>query len=370
MARSRNTGQTAMAWSVDMRDQERRARYGSLVVLALVFGWIEASVVVYLREISLREAALHATTYLPSLQITLASLPGRLVALEMAREVCTLVLLAVVGWLAGRRPADRIGAFVAAFGIWDLTYYAVLRLVSGWPESISTWDILFLIPSPWVAPVWAPAAVATLFVLAGSYLFWTADRRRRYRWADVGVLLASVGLTLAAFLVGSTAVIDHRVPEHFPLWLFWSGVALGAAWFVGVERRAVLTSERRHPWVGVQVRTLAPTHAETPSTIRADPTAEGPVRRNHRKSDLDRVVARYRDATNRLDASWTKRARSLNVWSVSRTGCQQVRGSWSSGYLTEASRIPANGTSCPAIRCHQSSSWQRSRTTFVQRERG
>ena len=173
-----------------MAKEERRAAYGAMWVLALAFGWIEASVVVYLREISVREGALHATTYLQNLQMAVASLPGHLVALEITREACTLVLLAAVGWLAGRRPADRIGAFVAAFGIWDLTYYAVLRLVSGSLDSHSTWDILFLIPSPWVAPVWAPVTVATLFVLAGSYLFWTADRRRRYRWMDVGVLLA------------------------------------------------------------------------------------------------------------------------------------------------------------------------------------
>ena len=285
-----------------MRDQERRTRYGSLVVLALVFGWIEASVVVYLREISFREGALHATTYLQSLPITLASLPGRFVELEMAREACTLVLLAAVGWLAGRRPADRIGAFVAAFGIWDLTYYAILRLVSGWPESISTWDILFLIPSPWVAPVWAPVTVATLFVLAGSYLFWTADRRRRYRRMDVGALVASACLTLGAFLVGSTAVIDHRVPEHFPIWLFWSGVALGTAWFVGVERRAVLTSERGRPWVGVRVRTIIPARIMARGDQRERPIVDGTMLGRYEGRDIEGVIDAYREAKRRHDA--------------------------------------------------------------------
>jgi hypothetical protein len=285
-----------------MANEERRAAYGGVWVLALVFGWIEASVVVYLREISVREGALHATTYLPNLQITLASLPGRLVALEMAREACTLVLLVAVGWLAGRRSADRIGAFVAAFGIWDLTYYTGLRLVSGWPDSISTWDILFLIPSPWVAPVWAPVTVATLFVLAGSYLFWTADRDRRYRWTDVGVLLVSACLTVAAFLVGSTAVIDHRVPEQFPIWLFWSGVALGTAWFVGVERRAVLTNDGGRPWVGVRVRTIVPAH----TTGRADQSGrtivEDTVLERYEGSDIERVIAAYREARGRQEA--------------------------------------------------------------------
>lgn len=284
-----------------MPNEERRAAYGGVWVLALVFGWIEATVVVYLREISLREAELHATSYLPNLQITLASLPGRLVALEMAREACTLVLLAAAGWLAGRRPAERIGAFVAAFGIWDLTYYAVLRLISGWPESISTWDILFLIPSPWVAPVWAPVTIATLFVLAGSYLFWTADRERRYRWTDVGVLLTSACLTVAAFLVQSRAVVDHQVPEHFPIQLFWSGVALGTAWFVGVERRAVLTSERERPWVGVRVRAIVPTHTAAAADRSGSAIVEDTMLEKSEGSDVEPVIAAYREARRRQD---------------------------------------------------------------------
>jgi len=283
-----------------MTNEERRAAYGSVWVLALVFGCIEASVVVYLREISVREAALHATSYLPNLQITLASLPGRLVALEMAREACTLALLAAVGWLAGRRPADRIGAFFMAFGIWDLTYYAVLRLVSGWPDSLSTWDILFLIPSPWVAPVWAPVTVAMLLAVAGSYLFWTADYARQYRWTDVVVLLTSVCLTVAAFLVESRTVVDHQVPKYFPLWLFWSGVALGSAWFVRVERRAVLTSRRERPWVSVRVRAIVPTH----TTVRIDQsegTNEETMLKGHEGSDVELVSAAYREARRRQD---------------------------------------------------------------------
>lgn len=221
-----------------MANRERRTTFVSLLLLALAFGWIEASVVVYLREISMGEEALRAAD-LTNVPVPLVQLPGRLVAVEMVREACTLILLASVGWISGRRLADRIGAFLVAFGIWDLAYYGVLRLVSGWPDSIGTWDILFLIPSPWVAPVWAPTTVATLFALCGSYLFWTADYERRYRWTDISMLAASACLILAAFLAGSTAVIEHRIPEHFPAWLFWSGVAVGTAWFASVERRAV-----------------------------------------------------------------------------------------------------------------------------------
>lgn len=225
-----------------MVNHDRRGRYASVWAMALAFGWIEASVVVYLRDIYLRGVALQGPDYLKALQVTLVSLPPRLVGVEVAREACTILLLGAAAWLAGRRPADRAGAFLLSFGIWDLTYYVALKLVLGWPDNLSAWDILFLIPLPWVAPVWAPVTVGTLFIVAGSYLFWTADHERGYRWPDAGVLIASVLLTIGAFLVESSAAIDHRVPERFPVWLFWVGVILGTAWFVRVERRSATTS--------------------------------------------------------------------------------------------------------------------------------
>lgn len=219
-----------------MGKPERRAAYATLWILAVAFGFIEASVVVNLREIYVREVALRGPDDFGGLQITLVSLPGHLVGVEMIREACTILLLGAVAWLAGRRLADRAGAFLLSFGVWDLTYYAVLKLIAGWPDTLRAWDILFLIPLPWVAPVWAPVVVAALFVAAGSYLFWTPERDRRYRWPDVAILVASVLLTIGSFLVQSRAAVDHRVPGTFPVWLFGAGVALGTLWFLHVER--------------------------------------------------------------------------------------------------------------------------------------
>ena len=281
-----------------MKIQERRAAYASLWVLAIAFGWIEACVVVYLREIYLRDFPVQTST-LAGLEVTLVSLPASLLTLEVAREACTIVLLAAVGWLAGRRRADRAGAFLLAFGIWDLTYYAALRLVLGWPRNLSAWDVLFLIPSPWVAPVWAPVTVAILFVAAGSYLFWTSDRERHYRWTDAAVLMASAALTVAAFLMGSNAAVDHRVPEHFPVWLFWTGLALGAAWFLRVERGVV---RGREPWVGVRVRTVAPTQTglAAPRSGAVVHTSEPPDQ--PAAADVEQVAREYAEHRRRLDA--------------------------------------------------------------------
>jgi hypothetical protein len=285
-----------------MENQERRAAYANLWVLALAFGWIEASVVAYLREVYVREVSLHGTSYLAGLQVTLVSLPSHLVAVEMAREACTILLLGAVAWLAGRRPADRAGAFLLAFGIWDLTYYAALRLVVGWPDSLSAWDILFLIPLPWVAPVWAPVTVAMLFVVAGSYLFWTSDRERRYRWPDIGVLVASVLLTIAAFLIESRAAIDHRVPEQFPVWLFGAGVVLGTVWFLRVERGVARKSDTRPPWVGVRVRTILPERSQAPADLSGVTTISGAMSGHHEEADVGRVIVEYTEAKGRLDA--------------------------------------------------------------------
>jgi hypothetical protein len=157
--------------------------------------------------------------------------------------------------------------------------------------------------------VWAPITVATLLVVAGSYLYWTADLVRRYRWTDAGVLVTSACLTVTAFLVGSSAVIDHGVPEHFPVWLFWAGVVLGAVWFVGVERReATQARDKGRPWVGVRVRMIVPT--ETKADRIEQSTGERLLREPAVESDISDVVAAYHEARSR-QAALTKEAADL-----------------------------------------------------------
>src|SRR5438445_9293322 len=107
---------------------DRRAVYVALCAFALSFGYIEAMVVVYLREIVNQQLMLQGVGGFAGLRVTQIALPDRYVALEIVREACTMVLLAAGGWLAGSRSADRIGAFLLSFGVWDLMYYAVLAV--------------------------------------------------------------------------------------------------------------------------------------------------------------------------------------------------------------------------------------------------
>jgi hypothetical protein len=280
-----------------MGNRERRAPYVGLWIFALAFGWIEAAAVVYLREIYLR-----AVNVVAGFQFPLVSIPAHLVSVEVVREGCTLLVLGTVAWLAGRRWADRMGAFLLTFGIWDLAYYGVLRLVLGWPDRLTTWDILFLIPLPWVAPIWAPATVAGIFVVVGTYLFWTAERPRQYSRKDIAILLTSALAVIAAFLVEWRVVPNREVPQRFPLWLFWTGVVLGTSWFVRIEQREAAVKSAGPRWVGVPVR---PALAETPDTSSVPSVPQIPSYSSadeRREANIDQIVADYAGAKRRVDA--------------------------------------------------------------------
>ena len=65
-----------------------------------------------------------------------------------------------------------------------------------WPESLSTWDILFLIPLPWVGPVWAPVLVALSMIVCGLISLRAGGIRGRLpHWS--GVLGGAVVIIVA-----------------------------------------------------------------------------------------------------------------------------------------------------------------------------
>ena len=204
-----------------------RGRYVWLWLFGLALGWFEGAVVVYLREM-----------YYPTgFHFPVVIIPARLGLVEVIREAASLILLAAAARLAGRSFLERFAAFMIVFGLWDLMYYVVLKIVLGWPEGLATWDILFLIPLPWVGPVWAPCLVALALVAVGSYLYCTPERRRAYRRADWSVGILAGFLVVASFLAEGGAVAEQRVPRVFPSAVFWTGWVLGVSWFLFAEMR-------------------------------------------------------------------------------------------------------------------------------------
>jgi len=153
-----------------------QARLVALVIFAAAMGWLEAVVVVYIRGLIgvAHSSALPSGTQVLGL---LRSSPW-LLPTEQSREVATLLMLGAAGVLYGRTVRERWGSFLVIFGLWDLAYYAALRVQTGWPDSFSSMDCLFLIPPTplWNQPVWVPMAISLGLIWGGTRL----QSRRRY----------------------------------------------------------------------------------------------------------------------------------------------------------------------------------------------
>ena len=237
----------------------------------------------------------------------------------------------------------------------------------GWPDTLSAWDILFVIPLPWVAPVWAPVTVATLFVAAGSYLFWTPERERRYRWPDIGVLVVSALLTIAAFLVESRAAIDHRMPEQFPVWLFRAGVVLGMVWFLRVERGVARKSDMRPPWVGVRVRTVLPERSQAPADQSGVTAIASRQSGQHEEADVCRVIWEYTEAKRRLDALVNEAGELGERFERLAHGLSAHPRRMIIGRPERFATMEPDGMLSPVTHCRGLNAWSRSPTTFEKR---
>ena len=190
-----------------------------VIAFGVAMGYLEAAVVVYLRA---------------ALEIVPGAIPahdptsfGTFEAIEITRELATLVMIAAVGWLGGRSHLERLAWAAAAFGTWDIAYYLGLRLSVGWPPSLAAWDVLFLVPMPWVGPVWAPILASVGLVAFGL----AAARRLRVgrpivvgRWHVTGAL-GGAGLVIGSFLVDAGRVLAR---DDVP-WTGWPLFAAGMA---------------------------------------------------------------------------------------------------------------------------------------------
>jgi hypothetical protein len=206
----------------------RGGGFGATAVVVIVFGvamaFLESAVVVYLQ----RALGMEVGVLFP---LRDPGAVGDLAAIEVGREAATLVMLAATGWLAGRSGLERLAWTAVAFGTWDILYYAWLWVFIGWPPSLTTWDLLFLIPVPWAGPVWSPVAVSVALVGFGLA---AAARLRAGRPVRVGPAQVAAGLlgglvVIVAFCWNAPLLLDGGVPADFPWPVFAAGMAL-AAW--------------------------------------------------------------------------------------------------------------------------------------------
>lgn len=222
-----------------------------LVLFAVAFGYVEAAVVAYLRSIY---TPLRAHFYpgssnelFPLLSFDQLRVlgPEHLARLniELGREIATLLMLAGVAVAVARNLREWAAAFVVCFGIWDIAFYSFLKLLLSWPASLLTWDILFLLPVPWVGPVLAPIVVSVSMIGAGVMVLWREHTNRPVhidaaRWALI--LLGGV-IVFAAFIADfrNTAAGGNPSAFHWGVFLIGEAVALLAFFDALLRARAV-----------------------------------------------------------------------------------------------------------------------------------
>jgi hypothetical protein len=180
------------------------SRWWIVAIFAMAMAWVESAVVFYLRTM-LNRLEPYQSNPLPML--------GGFGKAELIREAATLIMLLMVGILAGRTWRQRMGYAAIAFGIWDIFYYVFLKVLCGWPHSLLDWDILFLIPLPWWGPVMAPAAIALLMIAWGTAVTRWSDSHTTPAKAWTVWVPNGIGMVLALGVFMSDAA---RVAQQGP----------------------------------------------------------------------------------------------------------------------------------------------------------
>jgi hypothetical protein len=215
----------------------------ALLLFGVAFGFIEAAVVVYLRELY---GPIHQRIYpdaaadalfpilLPEDLRNAGPAAERAMQVELMREAATLFLLAAAGLAIGRNFRERLAGFVIAFGIWDIFFYVFLKVILNWPASLWTWDLLFLLPVPWVGPVITPLLISVAMITAGVLTLWREASGRPLR-PGAGHWLAVLGggvVVVLAFCWDWRHIAARGEPASFPWPLFLLGLGLALAGFL------------------------------------------------------------------------------------------------------------------------------------------
>jgi len=200
-------------------------------IFAVAMAYLESAVVVYLRRVY----------NITDLTISLSRFDPQISAIELGRELATLIMLLAVGWAAGKNFQSRFGFTVFAFGLWDIFYYFWLRVFIGWPVSFLNPDLLFLIPLPWWGPVLAPVLIAALMVVGGMRAILLAEKGVRVWFKPVEwvALIGGVFILLYTFMADALSLLPTTVETlaqmkpttfNWPLYLVGFVLALCVVW--------------------------------------------------------------------------------------------------------------------------------------------
>lgn len=195
-----------------------------LTVFGISMAFIESAVVVYLRAIY----------YPEGFAFPLKAFTDFKILVEVLREAATLFMLLSVACLAGKKFWERFAYFILSFGIWDIFYYIWLKVLLDWPSSLFEWDVLFLIPLPWIAPVIAPVSIAVLMLVFSVLIVHSFSKGHDFRPVPVSGILALAGtaVVLYSFMYDVNATLHLQMPKPYRYGLLAIGDMLFVAAFI------------------------------------------------------------------------------------------------------------------------------------------
>ena len=228
-----------------MRHQSFRSLATVVIVFAIAMAYLESAVVVYL-QVALDSRVGQIFPLKPAVAA------GDLALIEVGREAVTLVMIATVGMLAGRSGLERLAWAAVVFGTWDIAYYGWLYVFAGWPPSLATTDLLFLIPLPWAGPVWSPVAVSVALVGFGLAAAREVRRGRALRLRPWHALAGIGGgvLVIVSYTLDAPRLLDGGLPGDYPWPVFLAGMAVAVAAAVDVLRQPDVDQGQRSTGAG------------------------------------------------------------------------------------------------------------------------
>ena len=199
-------------------------------LFGVAFALVEASVVVYLR----------ALYYPAGFEFPLRLLTMNHLGIELAREAATIVMLLAVGAIAGRAKWDKFGFFLVAFGVWDIFYYFWLKMFLGWPATVVDWDVLFLLPIPWIGPVIAPVVISLLMIYCGATIVRRIDAEDPFApgWQSWMFAIIATAILLFSFMIDTDAILHEAMPKPYRYELLGLGLVLyGLSFFLACRTK-------------------------------------------------------------------------------------------------------------------------------------
>lgn len=202
-----------------------------ILITIAAFAYIEAAIVIYLRHIY----------YPEGFHFPLRRHYDYVLTVEVIRELATLVILITLSLLFSKKFWSGFGYFLYMFGLWDIFFYIWLKAAINWPPSIFEWDVLFLLPMPWLGPVIAPVSLSVIMIVIGMLILRLFEKGydfkpRLIHWVPV---LLGCGFILYSFMNDWDAMFFEKYPEPYRYELLITGEVLLIFPFILLYKKSI-----------------------------------------------------------------------------------------------------------------------------------